>query len=152
MPEMGMYMEEGVLTAWLRPEGARVEAGDSILEITTEKVTFEVPAPVAGILHRAAEVGTSLQVQGLLGYILAEGEAAPDVAEREVVTSHAGTNGTSNPHTPPQPIRSGSPKASPAARRLAKQHGIDLRLVKGSGPGGRIVEADILTRVSQEQT
>lgn len=152
MPEMGMYMEEGVLTAWLLPEGARVETGEPILEITTEKVTFEVPAPVGGILHRAAEVGASLQVQALLGYILAEGEAAPDAAEREVVTSHVGTNGTNNPHTPPQPIRSGElPKASPAARRLATQHGIDLHLLKGSGPGGRIVEADILARVLQSR-
>lgn len=77
MPEMGMYMEEGVVTRWLRPQGARVEAGEPILEITTEKVTFEVPAPASGILHCAAEVGASLPVQALMGYILAEGEPIP---------------------------------------------------------------------------
>jgi len=77
MPQMGMYMEEGVVTNWLRPDGAHVETGEPILEITTEKVTFEVPAPESGILHRVTQVGASLPVQALLGYILAEGEAIP---------------------------------------------------------------------------
>ena len=148
-----MYMEEGVLTAWLRPEGARVETGEPILEITTEKVTFEVPSPATGILHRVAEVEASVQVQALLGYILAEGEAVPDASEREVATSHVGGNSPRYSHSSPETPRSGAvPKASPAARRLASQHGIDLHLVKGSGPGGRIVEADILARVSQQRT
>ena len=153
MPEMGMYMEEGVLTAWLRPEGARVESGEPILEITTEKVTFEVPAPAAGILHRAAEVGASLPVQALLGHILAEGEAIPGASEREVITDRAPESGPRNSQPSPEAARSGAPpKASPAARRLAAQHGIDLHLVKGSGPGGRIVAADVLARVSRQQT
>ncbi len=152
MPEMGMYMEEGVLTNWLRPQGARVEAGEPVLEITTEKVTFEVPAPAAGILHRAAEVGASLPVQALLGYILAEGETVPGASEREVIGE--GAPGSLPPSLRPssEAARSaGPPKASPAARQLAAQYGIDLRLVKGSGPGGRIVAADVLARVSQQQ-
>jgi len=153
MPEMGMYMEEGVLTNWLRPEGARVEAGEPILEITTEKVTFEVPAPAAGVLHRAAEVGASLPVQALLGYILVEGEAIPAAMQREVISGRVHGNSPGNSQPSPEAARSaGPPKASPAARRLATQHGIDLNLVKGSGPGGRIVEADVLARVSQKQT
>lgn len=153
MPGMGMYMEEGVLTAWLRPTGARVESGEPIIEITTEKVTFEVPSPAAGILHRVAEAGMSLQVQALLGYILAEGEALPVATEREIATDHERGNGPRNsPASPEVPRSGGLPKASPAARRLATQHGIDLNLVKGSGPGGRIVEADVLARVSQRRT
>lgn len=152
MPEMGMYMEEGVLTTWLRPEGTRVEAGEPILEITTEKVTFELPAPAAGILHRAAEVGASLPVQALLGYILAEGEAIPAATEGEAIADPAPTTGPRGSQPAPEVSRSsGQPKASPAARRLATQHGIDLNLVKGSGPGGRIVEADVLARVAQQQ-
>lgn len=148
MPTMGMYTEEGVLTAWLRPAGARVEIGEPIIEITTEKVTFEIPSPVAGILHRVAEAGANLQVQALLGYILAEGEALPVAANHEVATDHKRGNGPRHSHAPPEAPRSGGlPKASPAARRLATQHGIDLNLVKGSGPGRRIVEADVLARV-----
>lgn len=152
MPEMGMYMEEGVLTNWLRPEGARVETGEPILEITTEKVTFEVPAPAAGVLHRAAEVGASLPVQALLGYILSEGEAIPGM-ERKVPADLGRSKGMPASQPAPENARpAGPPKASPAARKLASQHGIDLNLVKGSGPGGRIVEADVLARVSRRQT
>jgi pyruvate/2-oxoglutarate dehydrogenase complex dihydrolipoamide acyltransferase (E2) component len=153
MPEMGMYMEEGVLTTWLRPEGAHVEAGEPILEITTEKVTFEVPAPAAGILRRAAEVGASLPVQSLLGYILAEGEVIPDVKQGEVPADRPSGNGMRTSQPSPEATRSaGPPKASPAARQLAAQHGIDLSLIKGSGPGGRIVAADVLARVPRQET
>jgi pyruvate/2-oxoglutarate dehydrogenase complex dihydrolipoamide acyltransferase (E2) component len=152
MPSMGMYMQEGVLTAWLRPTGARVETGEPVLEITTEKVTFEVPSPSAGILHRVAEAGASLQVQALLGYILAEGEVAPVSAKPEIATNRERGSGSRHSHTILETPRSGGvPKASPAARRLAAQHGIDLNLVKGSGPGGRIVEADVLARVAQKR-
>ena len=62
---------------WLHPAGARVDAGQPILEITTEKVTFEVPSPAAGILHHVAELGANLHVEALVGYIRAEGEALP---------------------------------------------------------------------------
>ena len=153
MPEMGMYMEEGVLTAWLRPEGSRVETGEPIIEITTDKVTFEIPSPAGGILHHAAPVGASLQVQALLGHILAEGEALPSAAGSEVIADSAPGSGPHNAHPTPQATRSGAvPKASPAARQLAAQHGIDLNLLKGTGPDGRIVEADVLARVSKQPT
>jgi pyruvate dehydrogenase E2 component (dihydrolipoamide acetyltransferase) len=152
MPNLGMYTEDGVLTTWLRPAGAHVEMGEPIAEITTEKVTFEVQSPAAGLLHRVAEVGTSLQVQSLLGYILAEGEAIP--AEGDPKTS-------SGPEQEPVPHElaavskderpGGTPKASPAARRLAAQNNVDLNQLKGSGPGGRIVEADVLTEITQRR-
>ena len=153
MPSMGMYTEEGELTAWLRPPGARVEMGEAIAEITTEKVTFEVPSPTAGILHHVAEAGARLQVEALIGYILAEGEALPHVVEREAGPLPVRSDGARlSPVAPETPRPGGLPRASPAARRLAAQHGIDLQLVKGSGPGGRIVEADVLAKVSQQRT
>ena len=143
MPSMGMYTEEGVLSTWLKPSGARVQIEDPVLEITTEKVTFEVPAPAAGILHHVAQVGTTLRVQELIGYILAEGESLPSAAEP---TSRDLASNVSPPgHEAPAaaPKAAGPLRASPAARRLAIQHGIDLSRVKASGPGGRIVEADV---------
>lgn len=153
MPEMGMYMDEGVLSAWLRPAGARVECGEPLLEITTEKVTFEVPSPAAGILHRVAEAGAALKVQTLLGYVLAEGESAPAESNTQISNRQDRDDNGRDLEAPPGPPRSGGmPKASPAARRLAVQHGIDLHLVKGSGPGGRIVEPDVLARLSQDWT
>src|SRR5687768_17038217 len=77
MPSLGMYTAEGTLTAWLRPTGSPVQIGEPIVEITTEKATHEVEAPVAGTLHHVAEVGTVLPVQALIGYVLAAGEAPP---------------------------------------------------------------------------
>lgn len=150
MPSMGMYTEEGVLTAWLRPAGARVAMGDPVAEITTEKATFEIPAPEEGILHQVAAIGTSLRVEALMGYILHNGEAAPSGAED--AASAAQTNvplgeGSSSPKT--DAPSAGPLRASPLAKKLAAQHGINLQQVKGTGPGGRIVEADILALVSK---
>ncbi len=153
MPSMGMYTEEGVLTAWLRPAGARVEAGEPIVEITTEKATFEIPAPAGGILHPVAEVGTNLRVEALMGYILGQGERAPVVTIEKTAPTLASREASPASSAPQgsQPA-TGVVRASPAARRLAAQHGIDLTQVIGSGPGGRIVEADVLAKVSQRDT
>jgi pyruvate/2-oxoglutarate dehydrogenase complex dihydrolipoamide acyltransferase (E2) component len=149
MPSMGMYTEEGVLSAWLRPAGARIEIGEAIAEITTEKVTFEIPSSGAGILHPVAEVGATLRVQELLGYILAEGEPLPSGAVPKTPVDGEVNQVPSRALAPQEPARLASVCASPAARRLATQHGIDLTLVRGSGPGGRIVEADVLAKISQ---
>lgn len=149
MPSMGMYTEEGVLTAWLRPTGTRVALGEPVAEITTEKATFEVAAPEAGILHPLAAVGTALRVEILMGYILSDGEAVPaSPAGKISPTPKSGMTVDALPaairDVPPQ----GLLRATPVAKRLAAEHGIDLKRVIGSGPGGRIVEADILTLVS----
>ncbi len=156
MPSMGMYTEEGVLSTWLKPSGARVQIEDPVLEITTEKVTFEVPAPAAGILHHVAQVGATLHVQELIGYILAEGESLPGETT-ESDKSPASRDVASNVSTaarealPAAPKAGGPLRATPAARRLALQHGIDLSRVKATGPGGRIVEADVLALIPEEQ-
>ncbi|MFZ1414951.1 MAG: biotin/lipoyl-containing protein, partial [Defluviicoccus sp.] len=84
MPSFGMYTAEGVLVGWLQPSGARVTAGDPILEIETEKATQEVVAPADGILHQVAPIGERLSEQALVGFILAEGEAPPVVATEPV--------------------------------------------------------------------
>lgn len=149
MPSMGMYTEEGVLTAWLRTPGSRVSVGDPIAEITTEKATFEIPAPEEGTLHPVAAVGTTLRVEVLMGYILRDGEPVPTT-----VTANAGPDS----RTPPPVTANGGQdgvrllRASPVAKRIAAQHGIDLRQVTGSGPGGRIVEADIQAVIAKRQS
>ena len=150
MPSMGMYTEEGVLTAWLRPAGSRVAPGDPVAEITTEKATFEIPAPEEGILHPVAAIGTSLRVEALMGYILRNGEAMPSGASdgasaAQKSASLAETSSVPRSEVPPV----GPLRASPLAKKLAAQHGINLQQVKGTGPGGRIVEADIMALVSK---
>jgi pyruvate dehydrogenase E2 component (dihydrolipoyllysine-residue acetyltransferase) len=150
MPSLGMYTAEGTLVEWLRPFGARVRSGEPVAEITTEKASFEIVAPEDGILHPVAPVGTNLSVEGLMGYILAEGEQPP-------TSQSEGPPSASSPRvSQSQSSDSASPsppevRASPAARRLAAGHKIDLGRVKGSGPAGRIIEADVLAAISRTE-
>ncbi len=152
MPSMGMYTEEGVLTAWLRTAGTRVAPGDPIAEITTEKATFEIPAPEEGILHPVAAVGTILRVEVLMGYILRDGETPPASAVAGSAAPYTAmpANLVSSPSV--ESPSAGSLRATPVAKRLAAQHGIDLKQITGSGPGGRIVEADIQALLSKRES
>jgi pyruvate dehydrogenase E2 component (dihydrolipoamide acetyltransferase) len=125
MPSFGMYTAEGNLGRWLVPAGSVVETGDLIVEIVTEKATYEVESPGSGILHPVAVEGETLTVEGLIGWILGEGEAVPGS----------------------EPMPAERIKASPIAKRLAAEKGIDLATLTGTGPGGRIVEADVLGAV-----
>ena len=148
MPSVGMFTTEGSLSAWRRPNGTRVQEGEIICEITTEKVTQEVAAPAAGIVHHAVAEGAVVSVSGLMGYILAEGEAPPSPA----IASPRAPVGTDAPAVPastagatsgPRATPPGEIRASPIARRIAAENGVDLSQVVGTGPSGRIVEADV---------
>lgn len=125
MPSFGMYTAEGNLGRWLVPAGSMIEAGDLIVEVVTEKATYEVESPGSGILHPVAVEGENLTVEGLIGWLLAEGETIPEPEGEK--------------RSEPERI-----KVSPLARRLAAEKGVDLAALTGSGPGGRIVEADVL--------
>jgi pyruvate dehydrogenase E2 component (dihydrolipoyllysine-residue acetyltransferase) len=142
MPSFGMYTAEGSLGRWLVAAGSRVEAGDPIVEITAEKASYEVEAPASGVLHPTAVEGESLTVEGLIGWILAEGEMPP-ISEDPVIGAPAVDRAARRAPLPP------GVKASPAARRLAVEKGVDLADVTGTGPGGRIVEADVLAAAGQ---
>jgi pyruvate dehydrogenase E2 component (dihydrolipoamide acetyltransferase) len=136
MPSYGMYTAEGTLVRWLKPTGAEIVAGEVIAEIETEKATAELTAPDTGILHQVVTPGTLLQVESLVGYVLAPGEAAPteEAVEpaRPVVAA-----------APPARATDARPVASPNARRLAAELAVDLDGLTGTGPGGRISEDDV---------
>ena len=144
MPSLGMYTAEGTLVNWLRPAGSTVRAGEPIVEISTEKASHELVAPGDGILHPVAAPGASLSVEGLIGYILGEGEDPPTP---DSPASPSGAGG-GQPY-PTSTLAFGTPeiRATPVARRLAREHRIDLGSLEGTGPGGRIVEADILSAI-----
>ncbi|HEV8241864.1 MAG TPA: dihydrolipoamide acetyltransferase family protein [Thermoanaerobaculia bacterium] len=163
MPTFGMYTAEGVLARWLVEPGARVEAGELVAEITTEKASYDLESPASGLLHHVAKVGDPLAIEGLIGFVLDEGEAPP-VNEPGGVSVEATWRVPAQAENEPVPVR-GLPapaatptesyaraRASPAARRLAAQRGVDLANVVGSGPGGRIVEADVLAAAERMQT
>jgi pyruvate dehydrogenase E2 component (dihydrolipoamide acetyltransferase) len=152
MPTSGMFTVEGSLGRWLRGAGEWVEAGEPVVEIQTEKVTFEVEAPASGRLHPVAAEGASLAIEGLLGWILAEGEAVPEAAEPARPAAGPAPDTGRAAAVAPAPGDGGSRRvASPAARRLAAEKGVDLSAVVGTGPGGRIVEADVLAAVTGEE-
>jgi pyruvate dehydrogenase E2 component (dihydrolipoamide acetyltransferase) len=149
VPNLGMFTAEATLSAWLRPAGTRVEAGEPVAEVTSEKATQEVVAPENGIVYHHATVGATLPTQGLLGYILAVGEVPPAQPLESTTAAPEATAGSA-----PAPARAAAPttgevRATPIARRLAQEHQIDLTQVTGSGPGGRIVEADVLAAVAR---
>jgi pyruvate dehydrogenase E2 component (dihydrolipoamide acetyltransferase) len=142
MPSMGMYTAEGKLVNWLHPDGAVVSGGEAVAEVETEKSVFEIEAPEGGVLRHVSTIGTTLQVEGLLGYILAEGEALPALPAAKALQPDP-------PKTAPAPKATGEIRVSPLAKRLAAEHGLDLSQVVGTGPAGRIVEADVLAAVAK---
>ena len=145
MPNLGMYTIEGEVTRWLVADGASVAADQPVLELTTEKTTVEIPAPAAGVLRQVVPVGGRVQVEGVLGHVLAPGEAPPAAAPTaETAAPPAAAAPLRAPAKPP-PARAsrGRLRATPVARRRARELGVDLTTVTGSGPGGRITEADV---------
>jgi pyruvate dehydrogenase E2 component (dihydrolipoamide acetyltransferase) len=164
MPALSPTMEEGTLAKWLVKEGDSVAAGDLLAEIETDKATMEFEAVDEGVIAKIliAEGTDEVKVGTVIALIAGEGEdagaaaaAAPKAAPvaKEPVAKEAGETGAGQPATaaPAAPAAAAPPradagdrvKASPLARRLAEQKGVDLATLKGSGPGGRIVKADI---------
>ena len=143
MPKLGMAMRQGVVTKWLKEDGATVREGEPILEIESEKITYQIEAPASGVLHRVAQEEETLPVGAVLGYIAAPGEAVPKPEKPSAPEAAAPAAEAASQAPVARSPDKGFVRASPVARRLAREHGIDLRQVKGTGPGGRIVEKDV---------
>ena len=147
MPQLGLTMEEGTVSSWLKHEGDAVKAGEAILEITTDKLTNEVTSEHDGVLLKiVAQEGEDIPVKGLLGYIGEAGEqvggaAAPAAAPAEAAAPAA----VSAAVIAPAAVSAGGARIriSPFARKLAANMGVDYSALTGSGPSGRIVAKDI---------
>ncbi len=168
MPKMGDAMEEGTLLEWKKQDGETVKLGDVIAEIETDKSNVEIEAEDAGILHVKAEAGAVLPVGTVIAVIGDDlpvrsnggGSSKPAAAQsmpmqqaersREAAAEYdtpLPANGSAAPK--PAAVNGGSAvterlKATPLARSVAKQRGIDIARVTGTGPQGRIIEADVL--------
>jgi pyruvate dehydrogenase E2 component (dihydrolipoamide acetyltransferase) len=159
-------MESGVIVRWLKSEGDQVEKGEPLYELDTEKVTQEVEADASGVLLKILanegeeiEVGKAIAVIGEAGEEVAEPEAEAEeptevtegeeqeegdpAREREDERERGGEAGPEGPSEPEQRVDGGRLKASPLARRIAKERGIDLAQLRGTGPEGRIVAEDV---------
>jgi pyruvate dehydrogenase E2 component (dihydrolipoamide acetyltransferase) len=142
MPKLGLTMTEGTIERWLKQEGDRVEKGEPLVEIITEKINFQYESPASGILRKILHhEGETVPVTTPIAIIAEEGEA---VAEGEMVKPEV-------PVEVPLPAavqrESKEPSkrifVSPIARKMAQEKGIDLSSIKGSGPMGRIIKIDV---------
>ncbi|HEY1239449.1 MAG TPA: biotin/lipoyl-containing protein, partial [Bryobacteraceae bacterium] len=145
MPALEMAQETGKLLAWLKKEGESVKKGEPLLEIETDKVTVEVEAPADGVLAALkAHDGADVPVGQTIAWIVAPGEkppaeAAPTATGRAMSASVAQVSALpASPKPEPERIR-----ASPKARRMAKDLGVDLSKIRGTGPGGAISGDDV---------
>jgi pyruvate dehydrogenase E2 component (dihydrolipoamide acetyltransferase) len=155
---MGYDMHEGTVVRWHKQEGDTVTRGEVLADIETDKATVEFEAYVGGVLRKiVAQEGMAIPVGELIAVITAPDEALPEglLSGAESVGTDGGPsgNGSTSVAAPLAATSASSPqvaspdgevRASPIARRLAKEQGIDLTMVTGTGPGGRIVEQDVL--------
>jgi pyruvate dehydrogenase E2 component (dihydrolipoyllysine-residue acetyltransferase) len=145
MPKFGLTMQEGTIQQWFKAEGDAIAAGQPLYEVETEKVLYEVEAPASGVVAKLLyPVESTVPCAQVVAVIAVEGEDPAAVAATYVNKPTAGP--------PPPPAsgaasvpaaRSGNVAATPAARKLAKEHGLDLESIRGSGPGGRITREDV---------
>jgi pyruvate dehydrogenase E2 component (dihydrolipoamide acetyltransferase) len=148
MPKWGLTMQKGKITKWLKKEGDAVEKGEPLFEVETEKITNKVESIVSGILFQiVAAEGSTVLVGTVVAVIAKPGEQAERIEELQGAKA-VGEAAPARGAPPAEAAREeAGPKAfvpaTPAARRLARQWGIDLSLVSGSGPEGRVTEADV---------
>ena len=150
MPALEMAQETGKLIAWRKQEGDRVTKGEPLLEIETDKAVVEVEAPADGILTGiTASAGADIPVGQTIAWIVAPGERPPAT---EPAASAPGARAVSQSRSepagaivaaPPAVAAATNAKISPKARRLAKELGVEVSSVRGSGPGGEILASDV---------
>jgi pyruvate dehydrogenase E2 component (dihydrolipoamide acetyltransferase) len=150
LPRLGQGMESGTVTKWLKNEGDAVAKGEPLYEIDTDKVTQEVESDFAGVLLKIAlregeaPVGQTIAFIGEPGEeVAAPSEPEPEPAPQPEKVSAAAVSDTPVAAPPAPATSNGRVKASPLARRLARERGIDIATLRGTGPDGRIVARDV---------
>jgi pyruvate dehydrogenase E2 component (dihydrolipoamide acetyltransferase) len=148
MPKWGLTMKEGKISKWFKAEGDTIQKGEPFFEVETEKITNVVEAITDGILFQiVVSSGTTVPV-GTIVAVIAEPGEKPERIEGlqagEVVEEAAPSAGGAAPAAPEKPPVKKFVPASPSARRVAKELGIDLAQVNGTGPKGRVIEADVM--------
>jgi pyruvate dehydrogenase E2 component (dihydrolipoamide acetyltransferase) len=153
MPQMGFDMTEGTIASWLKKEGETVTKGEAIAEVETDKTTIQIEAFTGGVLAKiVVQAGQKTPVGEVIGIIAAAGEkvdapsapAAPAAAAPAAAAQAAAAPVTAvAAAAPAAPARTGRIFATPVAKRIAAEKGVDLGRVAGTGPDGRVVKADV---------
>ena len=157
MPQLGLTMEEGTIAKWLKREGDKVSVGDLLVEITTDKLSNEIESEVDGYLLKiVAQEGEDIPVKGLIAIIGEEGEkidlAVDDKIEATKDELKVELTGIASKEEDKSAVtETGRIKASPLAKKTAKDLKIDLRELTGTGPGGRIVQRDVLAAAEKKK-
>ena len=156
MPRLSDSMEEGTIVRWLKRDGEEVARGEELVEIETDKATMAYESDTAGTLQITAQEGATLPVGAKIA-VIGDDDSAPGAAAATAApVAEVEAPAAATPPDPPAPVAAPSQpapasesaggervKASPIARRIAGEAGLDLHSVSGSGPGGRIVKADV---------
>ncbi len=168
MPQMGESIVEGTITKWLKKPGDKIQRDEPLFEISTDKVDAEIPAPASGVLQEIKVTeGTTVGVNTIVGTIAADGEgaAAPKAASKtlEANAPPPPASGPSKPQAqapapPPMPAPAASAqdeegeeaRSSPLVRKIAREHGVNLSQVTGTGLGGRITKQDIMQFIEHQ--
>jgi pyruvate dehydrogenase E2 component (dihydrolipoamide acetyltransferase) len=157
LPRLGQGMESGTIVKWLKAEGEPVQKGEPLYELDTDKVTQEVEAEASGVLLKIAVQEGEVEVGRTIGVIGEEGEAvadapsgdangdapAPEKQEKPEKEKPAEPKAQAEPEQAAAATTNGRVKASPLARRIARERGIELSAISGTGPEGRIVAEDV---------
>ena len=154
LPQAGMGMTDGTVLDWLKDVGDQVRAGECIAEVEAAKTTLEIEAPCDGVLARIlTPAGTLVPVREVMALIAVPGEEVSADAEPSpaspALPAAPGPEPAAGVPAPPAAGPPGGVQVVPAARRLAREHGVDLAEVAGSGPGGRITEADVAAHLAE---
>ena len=151
MPQMGYDMQEGTLVRWLKQEGEEIARGEAIAEIETDKAVIEMEAYASGVVLKAVVAeGSTVPVGDTIAFIGSPGEPVPDVAAPSAPVAEPAPEPEQAAETaePAAAAAPGAVRASPVARRLAQEKGIDLAQVTGTGPNGRITRDDVVAHES----
>lgn len=161
IPTVGESVNEGVIAAWAKGDGEWVERDETIIELETDKITMEIPAPAAGVLTHGAAEGDTVEVGATVGSVdesAAKPEGAAPAAKAEGASdapAPAATTAVQEPPAPPAAApapSNGDVRATPLAKKLADEKHIDLHGVQGTGPGGRVREQDVLAAMQSVGT
>jgi pyruvate dehydrogenase E2 component (dihydrolipoamide acetyltransferase) len=160
IPKLGLTMESAKLVRWEFSSGDEVKEGETLLVIETDKVSFEVTAPADGIIHPIASEGSTCEVEETVGYLAVAREEYEQLIKDQppvLAATPPQVEAVEPGPVPTQPANVSVPaqskgriKASPLARFMAAEHGLDLSAITGSGPNGRIVKADILLALEED--
>jgi pyruvate dehydrogenase E2 component (dihydrolipoamide acetyltransferase) len=163
MPQMGESIVEGTITKWLKKPGDKVQRDEPLFEISTDKVDAEIPAPASGVLKEIkVSEGTTVGVNTVVGTIAVDGEAAATPAKAVPAPTPQAKEEKKEEKRPtaaPAPTASAPPaqesaeeeeaRSSPLVRKIAREHGVNLSQISGTGLGGRITKQDIMAFIER---